>query len=314
MKGFWPIPDSVSSGSWISGGDILIANSLLWVTYTCYEMVENHQCGPPVSVVASEECTSTIPDYSEEFSCASQYPDAGTSAPLGTTVITITAGNDTNNASCTISYTVVDQSPPVISSCAPSKIISVDSTCKAVLPSFMTETIASDTCGGSITFSQSIPVGTLMEKGTTPITIYVTDEAGNSDSCTSEVIVIDDTEPTLSCPQDIAYDACILQVDLIPEANVTDNCPGVRITQTPDTTTLFSLGNHTIAINATDADGNFATCETKISVFIANPPQLQYCRSVYLNADSECVAFVPGNTFYNFFTNKLSRYQRSSLS
>jgi hypothetical protein len=60
--------------------------------------------------------------------------------------------------------------------------------------------------GPSITYSYSIPSGSVFNVGTTLVTVTATDPAGNSSSCDFSVIVTDTIDPVLNCHADIAVD------------------------------------------------------------------------------------------------------------
>lgn len=103
------------------------------------------------------------------------------------------------------------------------------------------------------------------------VTLIVTDNGGNTDSCTAIVTVQDTIAPefetaTLPADTNVAFnnaggDAYILE-DYISGINYTDNCNsnirGIRISQDPVRGTELTQGDHQITITATDKEGNDA--------------------------------------------------------
>jgi hypothetical protein len=120
--------------------------------------------------------------------------------PKGTTTITWTATDSSNNtASCAQTITVNDTEAPTIS--CPSNITVNDEpgTCAAhVNPGTAT---ASDNCGSATvtgTRSDGHPLTDPYPDGTTTITWTATDPAGNHSSCTQTITVRDDDPPTIT--------------------------------------------------------------------------------------------------------------------
>jgi hypothetical protein len=103
-----------------------------------------------------------------------------------------TACNGITIADWTYTYTINDNTPPVITSCAPPQSAYANANCQAAVPDFTATTIATDNCG--ITGKTQVPTaGTLEGMGTTNIVITVTDCAGNNTTCTSTFTVLGNT-------------------------------------------------------------------------------------------------------------------------
>ncbi|WP_321288484.1 HYR domain-containing protein [uncultured Sunxiuqinia sp.] len=82
-------------------------------------------------VTASDNCT-TVGNL-----VITQSPAAGTTVTTGVNVVTIAvtdqAGNET---SCDVNFTVVDNTDPVITSCATAESADADGSCEALVPDF----------------------------------------------------------------------------------------------------------------------------------------------------------------------------------
>jgi CSLREA domain-containing protein len=108
---------------------------------------------------------------------------AGNIFPVGTTTVTYTATDASNNhASATQTVTVIDNTPPVITSCAPPQTATANSSGQATVPNFTNSVTASDNCGVT-TKTQSPAAGTVVGVGVTTVTITVRDAANNSATC-----------------------------------------------------------------------------------------------------------------------------------
>jgi len=164
------------------------------------------------TVSADASCQATVPDYknsaTDNCACASsdtseicqnrddiivtQDVAAGTSLGLGPHTITLSATDEANNTTTkTITFTVVDTTPPVIS--CPSNItvyLPLHTTATSMAVSYPAAT-ATDNCGTpTITYSKAS--GSVFNVGTTSVTATADDGRGNTASCTFTVTVLYD--------------------------------------------------------------------------------------------------------------------------
>jgi hypothetical protein len=128
-------------------------------------------------------------------------PPSGSSFPVGPTVVTCTAYDSLGNSnSCSFTITVTpDVTPPVLDcQCITNSFheqLNVVG-CTAVVPGLcFYSQCATDDCGLA-NCSQTPPAGTPVGPGVTPITVTVTDFAGNSNSC---VVLMTVTAPPGGC-------------------------------------------------------------------------------------------------------------------
>jgi hypothetical protein len=175
----------------------------------------------------------------------------------------------------TITGTSADTTPPVFTNCIISTNEQNDAgVCEAVV-NFDTPTATDDTDPNPVVTQTGGPVsGSSFPVGTTEIEFTATDAAGNSSTCTFDVIVVDTEEPVLTCfgGDDYVVTAdgngeYVLE-DFIAENLVTavDNCLVDVTTQSPAPATVLSVGTTEVTITAEDAAGNFVECTFNVVV------------------------------------------------
>lgn len=270
----------------------------------------------PANISASASCTGTTPDLTNNVTATdnctssptiSQSPAAGSTLALGTTTITLTATDGSNNtATCTVNQTVVDDDAPTINMCASTPAnISADASCQGTTPDLIGGITASDNCTGSPIITQSPASGAALGLGTTTITLTATDVSGNTATCTVNQTVIDDDAPTISVcastPSNISADASCLGTtpNFTGSISASDNCTASpTITQSPASGTSLGLGTTTITLTATDGSGNTATCTVNQTVVDDTDPTISVCASTpsALTPNVNCEAMLPDFT------------------
>lgn len=99
-----------------------------------------------------------------------------------------------------------------------------------------------------------------------PVQLYITDQTGNTDSCTSQIIVEDAIAPVAVCQSDTLYFAGVPVVlnPLAIDAGSSDNCTLVNYALSQDTFACPDIGLTTISLTVTDQNGNTATCPADV--------------------------------------------------
>ena len=180
----------------------------------------------------------------------------------------------------TANFIVEDLVPPEIQECAGNQTLPADALCQALVPDFTAGVLATDnqTPSGSLVITQDPVAGTPVGTGDTTVTITVTDEQNNSDTCEATLTVEDSTPPeiTVCATGDgaVADGNCeALLPDFTWAVVATDNCDiAPVITQDPVAGTVVGLGVTAVTITVTDVDGNFSTCAANFTVTENVPP------------------------------------------
>ncbi len=226
---------------------------------------------------------------------------SGASFPIGTTTVTYTAKDTSNNtATCTFIVTVInpcanDAVQPVFSSCPTN--IALTTTGTTAIATWTAPT-ATDNCS-TPSVSSTHNSGTTFPIGITTVTYTATDAKNNSTTCAFTITVsnpcLNDTiAPVISnCPTNISettLDTAAIVIWVAPTA--TDNCtPNPIMTRTDTSGTKFLTGVTTVTYTAKDAANNTATC--RFTVTISNPCTNDTIAPVFANC--------PGNLTQNTF-------------
>jgi hypothetical protein len=267
-------------------------------------------CATNMTLNAGTSCQAAIPDLTAQVVASddsgsvtiTQSPVAGTLVGLGDTVVTITVSDAANNqATCQATITVIDVTPPVITTCATDMTLNANTNCQAAIPNLTSQVVASDSCS-AVTITQSPVAGTLVGLGNTVVTLTVKDAANNQATCQATIAVIDVTPPVITtCATDMTLNAntnCQAAIpDLTSQVVTSDSCSAVTITQSPVAGTLVGLGNTVVTLTVKDAANNQATCQATIAVIDVTPPVITTCATnMTLNANTNCQAAIPDLT------------------
>ena len=273
----------------------------------CHNVTKSANAGCQATVAGSEVNNgSSDPDGdSITFSLSPAGP-----YPLGTTSVTLTvtdhpSGSDrpSKSSTCTATITVLDGTAPTVT-CPSNSTVTASSGCQGAIPNVLTGVIASDNCtpGGSLIKTQSPASGAIVGIGPHTVTVTVTDAAGNFNTCTTTVTVVDTVAPTITtCPPGRSTPAgsgCQGTIpNVIPEVVATDNCTPVASlvkTQNPAAGTVVAVGSHPITVTVTDGSGNVSSCTVAFSVFQSSTPAITACPAARtLSVNGSCQAIIP---------------------
>ena len=240
-------------------------------------------CPQGQTVPAGAGCQATVPnvlgDVSTTDNCTtstslvrSQSPTAGTLVSVGSHPITVTVKDASNNSTtCSVPFTVVESSAPVITTCPAARTLPVDGNCQGIIPDIRGEVVATDSCtpSGALTVTQYPTPGTMLgSPGPYLITTTVTNASGFSSSCTTMLTYVDSIPPVVICPADISVTAGAGKRSAIVYYTVTatDSCSPVAITCTPASGSSFSIGTTPVTCVAKDSVNNSASCGFTITV------------------------------------------------
>jgi hypothetical protein len=266
-------------------------------------------CVAPQTYEAGVGCAVLLPNLTGLLSATddctavtvTQSPVAGTSLARGTHNVTFTVADAYSNTStCVAVVTVVDTTAPVITECAPDFIANANTNCVASLPDLRSSVVASDDC--STTRTQSPVAGTQLAPGVHPVTITVTDAAGNTATCVTNFTVRDIRVPTIAAcapAQTLSVGATgtVALPDFTTTVTAADNCGIVSTTQVPAAGTTYGLGTVSVTVTVADAAGNTAACTTSFTAVDTTAPIVTTCpTSQTVSASATCDAILPDFT------------------
>jgi hypothetical protein len=260
---------------------------------------------------------TTISDNCSGQVTVSQNPSAGAIVGATSSILTLTATDASGNvANCQINLLLNDNTAPV-ALCPTNQLASVDANCDISLADYTSLVTATDNCPslGSVTVTQSPVSGTTFNQNSDPsVTITMTASDGsNNSTCTFDVILQDDIDPTLQCPSDITvtgnadceFTAGNYTSLVAAQGGTSDNCDAsLDYTQSPSAGTTVQ-GTTLVTVTGEDDAGNQGTCtfnlivEDNTNPTISCPPtqtavvdgNCQYTLTSYIplaSADDNC--------------------------
>jgi len=224
--------------------------------------------------------TLTAPVTSDNCSVASVTNDAPATYPAGTTTVTWTVTDGSGNtATCAQLVTVVDTEAPTIT-CPTNITASTDpGVCSATIA--IGSPTVNDNCGiASVT--NNAPA--TFPRGTTVVTWTVTDNGGNTATCTQTIVVEDNEAPLITCPGNITVNNvpgnCGRNVSYAAPA-IMDNCNITAMTQTDGTGltsgSWFPIGTSLQEYTVVDEAGNSVSCSFTVTVDDNQAPVITNC-------------------------------------
>jgi len=162
-----------------------------------------------------------------------------------------------------------------------------------------------DNCDGDLVFTNNISLSfgcNDIISGSTQVVLTVTDQCGNSATCTSNVTVLDQIFPTIICPpminRNTNLNQCVATGITLGTPTTTDNCSftnlQARFLGNPVTIiTQFPVGSNEVIWTVTDIGGNSATCIQNVIVRDNQTPQISCTANITVNTTAGlCTAIV----------------------
>lgn len=276
--GFPLLPKSCTFNGWlidtIAPGIICPTGTNHYVNNSCFAILSDYAS----TAVVTENCTGSV--------VITQSPIAGAvigSNPLETVTLTVsdTAGNV---STCQLFVPVIDTISPMVV-CPPNQQAPANASCQGTLGDYTTLVAPNDNCTApsNISITQSPTPGTVFS-GSQMVTLTVQDQSLNTHTCSFNVTVIDQIDPTINCPanQTVGTTAgCNYSLgDFTGLASGNDNCTPfgmLTYSQFPAAGTLLSAGVHSITLTATDLAGNASNCSFNLTVNDQTPPVFNVC-------------------------------------
>lgn len=257
-------------------------------------------------------CVATLGNYTSlatvNDNCSNPAAITVTQSPLpgtafsGSQLVTLTVTDESaNTGSCTFSVGVGDAINPTIT-CPSNQTFGTTVACDYSLGNLTGLASGNDNCtpSGSLTYSQSPAVGTLLPLGTHVITLTNQDLSGNQASCAFNLTVVDGTNPVfITCPSTqtaIVNASCSATLgDYTGLAIVADNCSsgsGITLTQNPAVGTSITSPT-LVTLFATDQAGNQASCLVSVIPNDTTSPSVVCPANQVMPIGSNCSYTVP---------------------
>jgi len=306
------------AGTTISGNGT-VQNVILTVTdasansSTCnFNVTVNDLMDPIISCPANQNvnfsatCDYTLQDYtglatvSDNCSSSitiSQSPAAGTAITSSTT-ITLTANDGNGNtAVCTFDVIPTDNIAPTVV-CQGNQNEFLDANCEIILADYTSGLTTADNCTASLTIVQVPAIGASITTDTI-VKFYVSDAAGNIDSCSFALTVQDTISPSIVCPtnQNVDFSASCgyTLLDYTTMATGSDNCGTTTMTQSPIAGTIIS-GTTSVTLTITDGSANSSSCSFDVIPSDNTAPTITCIANQVEYADANCNYSVPNYT------------------
>ena len=231
-----------------------------------------------VTICPGEEITLTVESGNlNDATDWEWYSGACGSNPIGTgTSILVTPANSTTfyvrgiggcvtPGSCNpLVVTAEDLTSPNVV-CPGTQTLASGPNCGVSLPDFTGQTNVSDNCDPSPFVTQNPSAGTIITSNTT-VTITASDASNNNTDCTFQVLFVDNTPPTVNCPQNQTTCDNTLG-DFTVNLVVNDNCDSnPTVAQNPTAGSSLTSGITTVTITTSDASGNTSTCSFEVTI------------------------------------------------
>lgn len=194
---------------------------------------------------------------------------------INTVILTVT-DNSGNVQTCTSQVTVADTTRPIVT-CQNINAPVGSNGVSVVTPADLIANMG-DNCG-TVTASISDSVFDCTQGGVYDVTVTVTDASGNTATCVARVTVVD--KPEAKCKDVTIYlDANgMAQIDVSDiDGGSYDNCGLDTLFAGQTKFTCSDLGDNYIDLIAGDGDGNYDTCQAKVTVLDTIDPYFVSCQ------------------------------------
>lgn len=206
----------------------------------------------------TDNCTSSLSDF-----VFSQNPLVGATVSGVTQVIVTVTDQQGNSATCATQLKPNDTIAPTIV-CPADKVINNGAICDFTVLNYIPETVVTENCP-NYTVTQNPAQGTAIFSGQTQVTMTVTDQVNQTNTCTFKITVIENQSPVITnCPSSIATCDSIV---VFSDVSATDNCL-FKIVKTDisglNSGDVFPVGITAMQYTAIDSSGNTAVCNFNI--------------------------------------------------
>jgi hypothetical protein len=210
---------------------------------------------------------SALDNCSSNFTLTTR-PASGSLFPFGTTIVLCTAMDEAGNATrgqfpvtvlsdCFTNCISIRCPTQITVDAAPLAGVPTNSSTAGAVVNF--EFFAANQCGGPLFTSSSPPSGSFFSVGTNTVTCIASDNAGQTNNCTFDVVVNDVTPPQLLVPS--VYTVSCNRADgsaavSFPFAAIDDSGLAPTVTYDPPSGSVFRPGTNIVTATASDGSGN----------------------------------------------------------
>ena len=168
--------------------------------------VLNIFCQIDQNVSPDEDCSFTLPDYTDTAEVSLPGATVAQSPPEGTVInentqVKLTATLNGETDECFFMVNLVDNENPV-ANCVSGYVVNLDESGNATLAPEMLDNNSTDNCG-IVSMALSQINFTRADIGEVPITLTVRDDAGNMDTCETTVEVVDENSGEFECRENV---------------------------------------------------------------------------------------------------------------
>ena len=212
-------------------------------------------------------------DNNSTFECGfdswTVSPNSFDCGDVGNNTVTLTIVDDLGwESTCQAVVTVADVTNPTLNSPALNNTVECDgsgnTTDFANWLSSRGGATASDACGGSWSDNHTSFVYGCGGTGSQTVTFTYTDPSNNKATSTATFNIVDNTKPSLTCPDDIHLSECTPTASWT--VNASDQCGNVTIVSNPPSGSTFPKGTTTIVnVSATDECSNVTNCSFSVT-------------------------------------------------
>ena len=250
----------------------LDANGDLTITSADIDDGSNDNCG-----IASLEIDNG--NTSQDFDC--------TTVGANTVTLTVTDVNG-NVSTCDATVTVQDTVSPVI--VCQNITVQLDANGDASITGVDLDGGTTDNCGlpVDITYTSSVTDFDCSNVGVNTVTLTATDANGNVSTCSADVAIEDDIDPTAVCQNITAFldgsgNISIVAADV--DGGSFDNCGIDNLALSQDAFDCSEVGANTVTLTVTDVNTNTSTCTATVTVLDTVSP-IALCQDITIQLDA----------------------------
>jgi hypothetical protein len=222
---------------------------------------------------AATTFTATATDAVDGTFSAVCAPASGATFPVGTTTVNCHATDahgNTSNGSFSVTVTLTDTTPPVVT--VPADITREAASGGGTVVTFSSSAL--DNLDGPLPTTCAPASGATFPLGATTVACHATDAHSNTGTDTFKITIRDTTNPTVTAPADITHEADSPAGAAVTfTASATDTVDGsLSATCSPASGSTFALGSTTVTCHATDAHGNTGNGSFTVKVVDTTAP------------------------------------------